>query len=117
MSLNPEDLIMEQFLAGISLEGEICRLNHGDDKERLAVDYLCHSIGYNLPDGTNEIDSELRIPVCQECVDALSSNEWLLFYCTGCNASQWLFKPAAKKDYGDINIIALQKCPKCIVVE
>lgn len=113
MAMNLEDLILEDFLAGVSLKGEKCQLEHGDDDEHGAIDYLCHGVGYALPDGTYEKDAELRIPVCQECVDAIASGEWALFYCVGCNASQWMWKPAAKRYYGDVNIIALNRCPKC----
>jgi hypothetical protein len=52
--------------------------------------------------------------VCEECVAGLLSDEWILFYCVGCNASQWLNKKMAKREYPEgTNIIALKQCPKC----
>lgn len=112
--MNPEDIILSNFLAEVSLEGEVCGLKHIDDVEHPAVDFLCHQMGYELPDGTYEADAELRIPVCQECAEALCGNEWILFYCVGCNSSQWCNRDLATKEYPrDLNIIAFKQCPKC----
>lgn len=112
--MNLEDIILNNLLAEISLEGQICMLNHNDEIERPAVDFLCHRMGYELPDGTYEADAELRIPICEECVAGLCSGKEILFYCVGCNASQWMLKSEAKHEYPeDTNIIALKKCPKC----
>ena len=112
--MRPEDLILDQFLSGINLEGQTCMLNHNDDEERPAVDYLCHQMGYSLPDGDYEADAELRIPICEECVQGLCGGEEILFICIGCVSSQWLLKSQAKKEYPEgTNVIALKKCPKC----
>jgi hypothetical protein len=112
--MRPEDLIMDEFLAGLNLEGQTCMLNHNDEIERPAVDYLCHQMGYSLPDGDYEADAELRIPICEECVQGLCGGKEILFYCIGCNASQWMLKSQSKKEYPEgTNIIALKKCPKC----
>lgn len=114
MSITPEDIILDNFIAEMNLEGEVCGLNHHDDIDRPAVDFLCHQIGYTLPDDEYEADAELRIPICAECAEGLAGGEWILFYCIGCNESQWLKKGLAKMDYQKgTNIIALKKCPKC----
>jgi hypothetical protein len=113
-NMNPEDIILDNFMAEESLKGQKCMLNHNDDIERPAVDFLCHQMGFELPDGTYEADAELRIPICEECVSGLTNGEWILFYCVGCNSSQWLNKKLAKKEYPkNTNIIALKQCPKC----
>lgn len=114
MSITPEDIILDNLIAEVELEGETCVLNHHDSLERPAVDFLCHQMGYLLPDKTYEADTELRIPICEECVNALTNNDWILFYCVGCNESQWLKKDLAKMNYQEgTNMIALKKCPRC----
>lgn len=114
MTINMEDLILEQFMAGVMLEGQTCQLNHNDKEERPAVDYLCHQMGIILPDGDEVADTELRVPICEECVASLCGNQEILFYCVGCGASQWLLKSQAKNGYPEgTNIIAFKKCPKC----
>ena len=112
--MGPEDIVAYNFIAQMELDGKTCMLNHNDEIERPAVDFLCHRMGYELPDGTYEADAELRIPVCDECVQGLTNNEEILFYCIGCGASQWLLKSEAKNGYPKgTNVIALKKCPKC----
>jgi len=114
MSITPEDIILDNLIAEMDLEGELCGLNHHDNVKRQAVDFLCHQMGLELPNGDYEADAELRIPICEECVAGLEGGKWILFYCIGCNESQWLKKDLAKMDYQEgTNIIALKKCPKC----
>ncbi|GAG10533.1 unnamed protein product, partial [marine sediment metagenome] len=85
-----------------------------DGIKREAADFLCHQVGFELKGGDYQADSELRIPICEECVQGLCSDKWILFYCIGCNESQWLKKDLAKMNYKEgTNIIALKKCPKC----
>lgn len=109
-----EDIMVYNTIAEMELEDAKCMLNHNDKIEHPAVDFLCHQMGFTLPGGTYEADSELRIPVCEECVAGLTNGKWILFYCIGCGASQWLLKSEAKNGYPkDTNIIALKKCPKC----
>jgi len=109
-----EDAVFDELEAEMELAGQTCVLNHHDDIERPAVDFLCHQMGFELPDGNYEADAELRIPICEECVQGLTSGDWILFYCIGCNESQWLKKDLAKMNYQEgTNIIALKKCPKC----
>lgn len=108
------DCVIDDFMSIIELTDQECMLDHKDKEYHPAVDYLCKKIGYIIPDGENIAEAELRIPVCQECVDALLSNEWIIFYCIECNASQWLCRKYARKEYPqDINIIAFKSCPKC----
>ena len=112
--MRPEDLIMDQLRSLGELEGQTCMLNHNDDIERPAVDFLCHQMGIQLPNGDWEADAELRIPICEECVQGLCNGKEILFYCVGCASSQWLLKETAKNGYpDDVNIIAMKKCPKC----
>jgi hypothetical protein len=112
--VNLEDAILDNLLAEISIKGQTCMLNHNDEIARPAVDFLCHQMGFQLPDETFQADAELRVPICEECVAGLSEGKWILFYCVGCNESQWLKKDSAKMDYQEgTNIIALEKCPKC----
>ena len=67
-----------------------------------------------FPDDEYEADAELRIPICTECAEGLAGGEWILFYCRGCNESQWLKKDSAKMDYQEgTKIIALKRCTKC----
>ncbi|MFA6887397.1 MAG: hypothetical protein WCQ65_10565 [Fermentimonas sp.] len=107
------DLNLLASMANLEIEDSKCQLNHGiafDDNPR-AVDYLCQNLGnreFNL------IDAELRIPICEECVEALTSDDWLLFYCIRCNNSQWLYKPKAKNKYkSGLHVVWLDICPKC----
>jgi hypothetical protein len=112
--MNIEDEIIGNFIAETELVGQACGLQHHDNIEQPAVDFLCHRIGYTLPDDEHVPDTELRIPVCEECAQGLVSEEWLLFYCIRCNESQWLNKNLAKMNYEEgTNIIALKQCPKC----
>lgn len=108
------DYIVNDFMANVELEDQQCILDHKDEEYHQAVDYLCKKIGYNIPEGNDIAEAEIRIPICQECADALLSKEWILFYCVECNSSQWLCRKHAKKEYPfDVNIIALKICPKC----
>jgi hypothetical protein len=109
-----EDVIMNNLIAESELTDQTCMLNHNDNIDRQAVDFLCHQMGYQLPDDDYEVDSELRIPICEECAAGLTSGEWILFYCVSCMESQWLKKELAKMNYQEgTNIIALKTCPKC----
>jgi len=108
------DCVIDDFMAISGLENEPCCLDHKDKEYHQAVDYLCKKIGYTIPDANDVAEAELRIPICQECVDALLSNEWIIFYCVDCNSSQWLCRKYSKRVYPpDVNIIALKTCPKC----
>jgi hypothetical protein len=117
MTLDIMDLVLEDMALHANLDNEICGLKHSQkdpNRNHPAVDYLCHMMGITSKDGEEIADTELRIPICQECVDALIGNEWILFYCVYCGESQWLLKRLARNGYPeDTKIIAFKACPKC----
>jgi len=98
--------------ARIELIGQHCFLKHSkfDPAENHpAVDYLCQKIGTD-----DEIEAELRIPICQECLEALLGDEWILFYCVKCNSSQWVCRKYAKYQYPFwLHVKWLDVCPIC----
>jgi hypothetical protein len=103
------DNLLQENLAKISLEAEICHLKHNDIVEYKAVNYLCQMLG-----GNDVVQDLLRIPICEECEAALLGDEWILFYCISCNSSQWVLREKAKKDYSkDQNVYFFINCPTC----
>jgi hypothetical protein len=117
MALDMADMLLQEIAALADLDDETCGLKHSKEdpsENHPAVDYLCHMMGITTKDGEEISDAQLRIPVCQECVDALLDNEWILFYCVYCGESQWLLKRLAKNGYSeDTKIIAFKACPNC----
>ena len=117
MALDIFDLELDLLVAKANIDNEICGLMHikSDPVENHpAVDYLCNRMGYTDEDGNQVADAELRIAICQDCVNALLSDEWILFYCVHCGESQWMLRARAKNGYPeDTRIIALRSCPKC----
>jgi len=112
--MNLENAILDNLEAEMELVGQTCMLNHHDDIERPAADFLCHQMGFELPNGNYEADAELRIPICEECVTGLCGGREILFYCIGCGASQWILRSKSKQYYPkDTNMIAMKQCPKC----
>jgi hypothetical protein len=107
-----EDL--EYLLARVELEGETCGLKHSKHdpaEDHEAVDYLVQNLGDQK---TGMVTQQIRIPVCQECVDALSDNNWILVYCIHCHKSQWISRRLAKKEYPEGNLIYwTDVCPFC----
>lgn len=94
---------------------EYCQLNHGPntiEKDYIAVDYLICPIGYKESENIQVVVKELTIPICQECVDGLNNDNWVLIYCLSCLNSQWIYKLLAKMKY-PTNIVWLNGCPKC----
>ena len=91
-----------------------CELNHGsrDKDTHPAVDYLVLPIGKQDAKGLVTDQSELVIPICQECLDGLTDEAWTLLYCLDCNESQWILRKLAKMKYRH-NLIWLRGCPKC----
>ena len=89
---------------------EVCDLNHGPGVEKpQAVDYITQPLG----DG-----GQLRIPVCEECRDALHSggDRWVLLYCLNCLSSQWIDKRYSQRLYhyeGVDGVKWMRECPKC----
>ena len=73
-----------------------------------AVNFLCQTV--EDVDG-NQI--ELRIPICQECENALQGDDWVLMYCIDCNHSQWVCKRLAKHDYPE-KVMWVTFCPYCV---
>ena len=98
----------------IELEGQTCNLKHSKNdpaENHPAVNYLCQGLGFNK---TNESLQEIRIPICQECLEAMHDPDWILVFCTYCHASQWIFRPKAKFTYPEGNgIYFLGTCPLC----
>lgn len=106
------DTFLHEFLAKVELHGECCGLKHSEKfprQEYIATNYLCQQYGV---DGI--CDGIISIPVCDECVEALYDENWILFYCVNCNESQWLLRSKAKKEYSkDKNVYFFKKCPHC----
>ena len=102
------------MMAKVELMGETCHLKHSKDdpaENHPAVDYLCQRLGDQR---TGEVTSEIRIPVCAECVEALHNEDWILAYCTYCNKSQWIYRPYAKVEHPKGNgIYWMDVCPHC----
>jgi hypothetical protein len=105
------------MVAHAELVGKTCSLKHGHDNDAEnppAIDYLCQRLGNQK---NNEAEQEVRIPICQECIEALYDPNWILMYCVYCHASQWIFRPVAKFDYPEGNgIYWLDLCPHCTEV-
>lgn len=108
------DINFADTLARLNLENETCGLKHSKEdpaENHKAVNYLVQNIGNPQ---TGEIFYQLRIPVCEECFNALDDNDWILMYCVNCNKSQWVYKPYAKYQYPSENkIYWLDVCPFC----
>lgn len=101
-----------ELVALAELDGEVCHLKHSpspNNENHPAVDYLCQNFGQD-----GQVDSMIRIPICAECANALYSKEWILFYCMGCNSSQWLLRSKAKKEYDEnVHVMWMKACPHC----
>ena len=105
---------LNDMIALAELEGQTCGLKHSSvdpAENHLAVDYLCQNMG---DPRTGEVSSQIRIPICQECIEALYDENWILAYCVHCNKSQWIYRPKAKKVHPPGNgIYWLDVCPFC----
>ena len=95
----------------VELSGSKCELNHGPGCDIPdAVDFLVQE--FSSPAGNYKV----AIPICQDCIDGLASDEWVLLYCITCNSSQWIFKPLARRRYPDgTHLLWMDRCPKCNV--
>lgn len=92
-----------------------CQLNHGPGTENefyRAVNYIVMPMGYRENSIQEVTVRELVIPVCQECIDALLSEQWTLLYCFECCESQWVNRQIARNRYRH-NILWLKGCPRC----
>lgn len=107
------DLLDEKItdlLSTVEQSLSCCCLNHNDSKTYPAVASLCQNINLNLIDGCIQV----RLPICQDCMEALEDTNWILCYCVTCHSSQWIYRPQAKRKYPSGNIIFwMGECPKC----
>lgn len=97
------------------LVNEHCGLSHGPGARREdypACDYLVIPFGSQREPDASEAGREMVIPVCHECADALSHDEWTLLYCFECNNSRWVCRELAKNRYRH-NVLWLRGCPDC----
>ena len=103
------------LLATLSSENESCVLNHGKKElhDHIAIDFIVLPMGYKQDNGIMVQTDELIIPVCLECLDGMNDPDWLLIYCIVCHASQWIYKPLAKFNYGNDKFKLLDECPIC----
>lgn len=97
----------------VNLDGVKCCLWH-EGKLPDAVDYIIQDVGYR-----EEVMARLAIPICQECLEAISSGDWILMYCVNCNQSRWVNKHLTKRLYlyedAVNNILWMSRCPECTV--
>jgi len=118
MMLNKRELEFSKIIAYAHLTDRTCELKHSKEdpaKNHPAVDYLCQYLGDQK---TGESNTLLQIPICSECVDAMSDTDWILVYCVNCNESQWIYRPLAKMNYPEGNLVYwLDDCPHCIEVQ
>lgn len=108
---------LNDMMARLDLDGQTCGLKHSTSdpaENHPAVNYLCQHLGDKEH---NAATSQMRIPICEECVDALNNPDWILAYCTYCNKSQWIFRPRAKNQHPPGNgIYWCDVCPFCAEV-
>jgi len=109
------DESIELSMAKMELLNEKCGLNHGPislvPENPKAVDYLCQMFGFSEE---RTITEEIRIPICEECMEALYDGDWVLLYCVICNSSQWIYKPESKLDFKPgVSVVWMDDCPKC----
>jgi len=109
------DKNINEFLAKVELEGRQCHLNHGpqhlDIEEHNAINYICQNLGDTQ---SKTVTGQIRIPICEECINGLLSGEWLLVYCITCHSSQWIYKSESRLDFKEgLNLLWLDECPAC----
>lgn len=113
MSKEPMDQIITDYIMRANLDGQTCALKHSKEdpsEKHIAVNYLVQNIGNQF----NTITDTLSIPICQDCVEALQGNNWVLLYCVNCNRSQWVYKRFAKRYYKNSeHVLFLTACPHC----
>jgi len=105
----------ERLILLAELNNSYCELSHGPGTNKhdyRAVNYIVIPMGHKENEITEVAQRELVIPVCQECIEALSDNQWTLLYCFDCCQSQWINRQKAKNRYRH-NILWLRGCPKC----
>ena len=108
-NMNEFDFRVQNIIDNLEISEEKCHLDHKDNSEHKAIDYLCQ----NFKNKYDQLDL-LKIPICGECAQALHGNEWVLIYCIHCNRSQWIHRSEAKLQYGkDVHVVWLDICPWC----
>jgi hypothetical protein len=111
------DSSLSDMVAQVELEGQTCGLKHSKHdpaENHPAVDYLCQNLGDTK---SKEATSQIRIPICEECAEALYDPDWILAYCIYCNRSQWIYRPMAKTKHPEGNgIYWCDVCPFCAEV-
>lgn len=109
---------LEIMMANAELRGTTCGLKHSEADpadNHPAINYLCQHLGDQKH---GPATSGMRIPICEECQDALGDKNWILAYCMYCNASQWIYRPKSKIQHPEGNgIYWLDVCPHCAEVE
>jgi len=109
-----DDFTVDEFdliQSMMNIQDDFCALWHmkGEEIPR-AVDYIVQNLGYSE---SNTVTEQIRIPICKECLDALNSGEWVLFYCVQCNQSRWHNCSHSYKDWGNNVIKFFNGCPSC----
>ncbi|MCP3681584.1 MAG: hypothetical protein GY861_02745 [bacterium] len=91
-----------------------CQLYHHpkDPPTGPAVDYIVQHIGKQINEVESEIAYTLRIPICQECLNAISSGEWYLLFCIHCLQSRWILAKLSHRKHDTITW--LDECPECL---
>lgn len=96
------------------LVNQQCSLQHKDQGDHPAVEYIVCPMGMKQSDIVSEVQAYHTIPICKECAESLQNDEWVLIYCYKCNESQWVYKPLSRIRYKvDQHIIWIEGCPKC----
>jgi hypothetical protein len=117
MDFEQLDKNIDMMMACLELEGATCGLKHSKEdpsENHPAINYLCQGLGNQ---DTGEKQQEIRVPICEECAEALRDRDWILVYCTYCNKSQWIYRPLAKNGYPPGNLVYwLDVCPFCAEV-
>ena len=96
------------------LVNQQCSLQHNDQSDNPAVDYIVCPMGIKESDVIENIQAYHSIPICKECAEALQDKDWVLIFCYKCTKSQWVYKPLSKIYYSDdTHIIWIEGCPEC----
>ncbi len=106
---------IDKIILLADLGDKYCELNHGPDtrkEDHPATNYLVIPFGYSENSVIDVAVRKMVIPICQECADALSGEEWTLLYCFECNSSHWVYRKLAKNSYRH-HILWLRGCPDC----
>ncbi|MBU0673930.1 MAG: hypothetical protein KJ950_04735 [Proteobacteria bacterium] len=92
-----------------------CELNHGPgtrNNDYPAENFIVLPVGYEEENDLEVTARELVIPICVECAEALTGDEWTLLYCFECGENRWVARELAKNRYRH-HILWLRGCPEC----